>query len=150
MSAQANAIVFRYSHDAGAALPPHTSIALVEATDMIEVPATPYYGNRLLRWQDKLLPVLDLHPLLKAEPIPNRLPERHLLVVAYQSSKYAAIEYGALCIVGLPTTVAVTDEMACALPPNSDYWPVIALSCFMHDGQPTPVLDTARLFASHV
>ena len=148
MSDAVNALVFHYADDARVALPPHTSTALVEAAELVEVPAAPYFCKHLLRWQNQWLPVLELQSLLNASPSHHPPRGTHVLVVAYQAAKNAAIEYGALRLVGLPLMVPVTDAMACDLPATSDYWSQIAISCFEYEGQPVPVLDTKQLFAA--
>ncbi len=42
------------------------------------------------------------------------------------------------------------DAMACELPADHDLWPRLALSCFVHEGRPVPILDTERLFAANL
>ena len=76
-------------------------------------------------------------------------PTRHLLVVTFQAVPGEALQYGALALPSLPVTVTVSDATRCALPGDSDLWPLISMACFEHAGSAVPVLCTARLFAAH-
>jgi hypothetical protein len=70
-------------------------------------------------------------------------------VVAYQTAAHQPIEYAAIATVGLPQTVQVGDDAQCDLPAEGDLWPLISLSCFMHQGQRVPIVDTGRLFSAY-
>jgi len=73
----------------------------------------------------------------------------YALVGAYQSRPGARIEHGAVATLSLPQTVGVDDASQCDLPQDSDLWPLLALSCFEHEGQPVPILSTAQLFGGY-
>ena len=49
----------------------------------------------------------------------------------------------------LPQTLQVGNDTQCALPTDSDLWPLISISCFEHQGMHVPIIDTSRLFNSH-
>lgn len=133
------------------ALPPHTTYALVESPDVASVPGAARHAWGLLAWQEMRLPVLDIYALLYpgASAAAASAP-RYALVVAYQSAARAPLEYGAIALNQLPQTIAVGDEAQCALPDDSGLWPQLALSCFQHEGEAVPILDTARLFAASI
>lgn len=130
------------------ALPPHTTYALVANPTVLSMPGAARYVYGLLTWQEARLPLLDLeamlHPTSAAE-----LPAapRFALVAAYQAVPRGPLAYGAIAATELPQTVFVGDEAQCPLPGDSDLWPLLSLSCFLHQGQAVPILDTARLFA---
>ena len=138
--------LLEYDRDKFVALPIHTAYEILEHAPVVSVPGAPYYGLGMLRWQGQWLPVIDLCALLNAYPKPGSPPKRHVLVVAYQTAPRQALQYFAIATVALTSTVQVADADQCALPGDSDLWPLIALSCFEHAGQPVPIIDTARLF----
>ena len=54
----------------------------------------------------------------------------------------------ALANPAVPQTVEVSDDAQCDLPPDSDLWTLIALSCFRYDGHAVPIIDGGRLFGA--
>ncbi len=132
------------------ALPPHTTYALVENPAVVAVPGAAHYAYGLLTWQDMRVPLLDLDALLHADSGAVRIAApRYALIVAYQSRARGPLEFGALGLAALPQTVAIGDDAQCELPQDSRLWPLLALSCFRHEGQAVPILDTTRLFAAY-
>jgi hypothetical protein len=131
------------------ALPPHTTFALLEQPVVFEVPGAARHACGLLSWRDMRLPLLDLNRLLHGEVDEEyiRVP-RFAQVVAWQPAPYWPLQYGALGLSSMPQTIVVEDESQCALPEDNARWTLFALSCFQHEGQVIPVLDTARLFGA--
>ena len=144
--ARTPARLLEYRHGGFVAFPAHTTVGLIECPPVVAVPGAPYYCRGLVAWQERRLPLLDLHTLLRAYPAPNEPPIGHVLVLAYQSAPGLPLDYGAVCARSLVRMIEVADSQACALPGDSDLWPWISLSCFEHEGHCVPVLDTARLF----
>ncbi|MEO5670258.1 MAG: chemotaxis protein CheW [Ramlibacter sp.] len=131
------------------ALPPHTTLEVVEHPKPVTVPGAAYYAAGLLTWQDTRVPLIDLNALLRAHPGAGvrRLP-RYALIVAYQDSPGSPVQRGAIGIAQLPESVTTADDACCELPGDSDLWPLISLSCFLHEGKAVPVIDTGRLFGA--
>jgi chemotaxis signal transduction protein len=146
---QSAARLIEYASGRYIAFPPHTTYALIENPVIATVPGAACHGCGLLSWQEERLPVLDLnvllHPGTSAEAV---YAPRYALVLAYQRAPRAPLEYGAIVLDRLPLTIAVGDEAQCELPDDCELLPQLALSCFRHDGQAVPVLDTTRLFCA--
>lgn len=148
---RALARLIEYAPGRHIALPPHTTIELLENPAVVAVPGAAYYACGLLAWQGRQLPLLDLHALLRAYLGAHRaVAPRYALVLAYQRAPHQPVEHGAISLAVLPQTVAVGDEARCELPSDSDLWPLLALSCFQHEGHAVPILDTAKLFAAYL
>jgi chemotaxis signal transduction protein len=146
----APARLIEYSRGRFVALPPHTTLELLEHPQALAVPGAAYYAYGLLAWQGRQLPLIDLEALLLAYAGGQRAKApRYALVVAYQRAPGAPVEHGAIAMADLPQTVTVSDDAMCELPNGSDMWPLLALSCFTFDGQVVPVVDTGRLFSSY-
>jgi len=145
---RAAARLIEYKRGHHVALAPHATIELIERPALVEVPGAAYYACGLMSWQGRQLPVVDLDTLLRAYPSEYRLPWRYGLVVAYQVAPRAPVQHGVLALPALPQTVVVGDEAQCELPTDSDLWPLIALSCFQHDGHPVPIIDCGRVFGA--
>ncbi len=138
-----------YALDSYLALPPHTTLEIVEHPVIVAVPGAVYYAYGLLVWQNHTIPVINVDTLLRAyQDTPQVTTPRYALVVAYQRAPNRPLEYGALGLAALPETIEVGDEAWCDLPVSSDLWPLLALSCLRHDHHSVPILDTAKLFAS--
>jgi len=148
VAARAPARLIEFDRGRHVALPVHTTIEVIERPEITGVPGAPYYMAGMLRWQERQIALLDLCTLLNAHPKAGAAPARHALVVAYQTAAYQPIRYAAIATTRLPQTLQVGDASQCALPPDSDLWPLIALSCFEHEGRRVPILDTGRLFGS--
>ncbi len=132
------------------ALPPHTTLEIVEHPQAVTVPGAAYYGYGLMTWQGQRVPMIDLDAMLRAYPQAQRTrTPRYALVVAYQRAPGLPVEHGAIGLAELPQNVMVRDADCCELPTDSDMWTHIALSCFQLDGQPVPIVDTARLFGAY-
>jgi hypothetical protein len=132
------------------ALPPHTTLEVVEHPVAVHLPGAAYYGWGLLSWQGQWLPMIDLDAVLRAYPGEQHAKApRYALVVAFQRGAGHEIEHGAIGLASLPPAVEVYDRNSCDLPQGSDLWPTIALSCFEFEGAAVPIIDTAKLFGGY-
>ena len=130
-----------------AALPPHTTLEIVEDPRPVPVPGASRHAYGLLTWQQRRIPMIDLDALLDggSSAGPPAAP-RFALVVAWQDAPGEPVQQGAIALQQLPQTVEVHDAQQCDLPRDSDGWPYLATACFSHAGQAVPIVDTARLF----
>lgn len=143
--------LLRYKHGHCVALPVHVAIEVLDDPVIVDVPGASYYCRQLVRWRSQWLPLLDLDTLLRAYlPANGGGQPRYVLVVGYQPAVDAPVMYGAIGLPALPQVISVTDAMQCDLPNNSDLWPILARACFRYNGQPVPVVDTARLFCAYL
>lgn len=142
--------LIEYAHGRRVALPPHTTLEVVEHPVAVPVPGAAYYAWGLLPWQGQRLPLIDLDAVLRAYPGEQHAKApRYALVVAYQRAAGHEIEHGAIGLASLPLAVEVHDRNSCDLPDGSDLWPAIALSCFEFEGSAVPIIDTAKLFSAY-
>lgn len=147
---QAIARLVEYTDGRYIALPPHTTYALADQPEYDSAPGVAHYAYGLLTWQGARLPLLDLNTLLHGKPgAVLSTPPRYALIVAYQRVARGQLEYGAIGMNSLPQTISIGDEAQCALPGDSRLWPQLALSCFQHDGNAVPILDTSLLFSAY-
>ena len=125
------------------ALPVHTTQEIVEHPKATAVPGAARHALGLVEWQGARIPMIDVAVLLGAATPRTQAP-RYALVIAMQEAPGAPVEHGALALDELPEPVQVDDAAACDIPPSAA-WRRIAVSCFMHEGVPVPVVDTAKL-----
>lgn len=138
--------IIEYQPQKYAALPVHTTMALVERPELVVVPGAYEFGLGMLKWQDRWISVIDLGALLHGVPSVDSGARPHVMVLAYQTAPNQALQYAGIATTSLPVTVSVADEQQALLPEDSPLWPVIAISCFTHEGRAIPILDTSRLF----
>ena len=108
------------------------------------VPRAPHYCNRVVAWQGRLLPVMNL-----AARIGRDLGEtRFMAVVGYQSPQDDEVKYGAVPLVSPPRQILVGDEQACELPEDMADLRSLAMSCFLHEDAPVPILNLQYIFGA--
>lgn len=117
---------------------------LIDAPVTFEVPYTPAYCRRVVFWQERMLPVMDIPA--KQGNAPQNAP--FLAVVGYQRQRGEYPQFGALMLASPPQQIEVSDEQACPLPGEAQCWKELAISCFDHRGEAVPVLDINRIFHS--
>jgi len=139
-----NAWLLDFGDACRAAVGARELLHLVDAPMTFAVPCTPEYCRRVVLWQERLLPVMDIARRVGAQP----RPAPFLAVIGYQQQRGEAPQFGALMLSSPPRQLAVSDEQACGLPDGSSAWQELAISCFEHQGAAVPVLDLRRIFSS--
>ncbi len=117
---------------------------LIDIPSAFVVPCTPAYCHRILFWQGKLLPLMDVASRLSGAG--HEAP--FVAVVGYQQKRGEYPQFGAVQLVSPPSQVAVSDEQACKLPDELQGWDELAISCFEYNSIPIPVLNLNLLFNS--
>lgn len=137
-----NAWILDFGMGFKAAVGTRELLHLIDVPSSFVVPCTPKYCHRVLFWQGKLLPLMDMTSRLggAAHDAP------FVAVVGYQAKRGDYPQFGALQMVSPPSQVAVSDEQACRLPDEVPEWKALAISCFEHNGMAVPVLNLNRLF----
>jgi hypothetical protein len=126
-----------------AALGVRDLLHLVPTPVTVRIPRAPAHCCSVLRWEGRLLPVVDLAVLLDgAEP---QAEYRCVGVVGYRAAGESAISFGALGLTALPTKLELAEVDGCGLPDALTHWRPYANACFDHLG-PVPVLHVASLF----
>lgn len=115
---------------------------LIDVPVTFAVPHAPWYCRKVVSWQGRLLPVMDI-----AARLSHATQEiKFIAVVGYQSKRGDQPEYAALQMDSPPRQVSVRDEQACDLPENALGWEQISIACFEHQGGVFPVLNLNKLF----
>lgn len=139
-----NAWLLDFGDACQAAVGTRELLHLVDAPSTFAVPCTPGYCRRVVMWQERLLPVMDMAARVGAEPCNAPF----LAVVGYQQQRGEYPQFGALMLNTPPRKLDVSDESACRLPESNGAWRELAISCFEHQGVPVPILDLRRIFGS--
>ena len=110
------------------------------------VPLAPVHCRGMLVWHDRLIPLVDLAPLLDTQQTIQR-DSRRAVILGYRDSPRQPVRYGALVVRTAPTDVTVSDDMACPLPEEPAVIQHLCRSCFVYRDEIVPILDTTRLFS---
>lgn len=117
---------------------------LIDVPKTFEVPCTPPYCHRVVSWQERLLPVMDITSRLNGV----EQQAQFIAVVGYQKKRGEYPQFGALLLTSPPQQISVNDEQACDLPEDSKDWSDFSISCFDYQGSAIAVLDLNKLFTT--
>jgi chemotaxis signal transduction protein len=129
-----------------AAVGHHEMWQVLISPKLFDIPLTTPYSREVLIFQNRILPVLEVSRLLKDKktiPITNPV----VGIAVYQNDPTEPIRYSGLHLATVPQNIYVSDDQACDLPANQDFWDPLALSCFFLDDKAIPIIDLAYLFS---
>jgi chemotaxis signal transduction protein len=123
----------------------HEIVEYIQPQRSYAVPETPYYCNRVIAWQDKLVPVMDMALLTGIRNLQQELS--FVCLLCYQLAPRAALQYLALRINRTPQKITVDDSQACEFADDavSPLLQAVTLCCFTHMQQAVPILDLGKL-----
>ena len=118
-------------------------VQIVDAPNTFIVPLTPAYSHKVMFWQKRMVPILDLSIKLNSTESKGQL----LAIVGYQDKESGNAGLGAIILATPPVRIAVDDEQACSLDQAMAHWRELANASFSQNGAVIPVLHLSRLFA---
>ena len=139
-----NAWLLDFGQGFHAAVGTRVLLQLIDQPCLHQVPCTPPHCQNVLRWQGKLLPVMDMAALLGGAPLSVNL----LAVAAYQDKPADSTRFVAFRLASPPAAIIVGDEQSCALPVHPSVWAKFAISCFGHRGEAIPIPNLERIFSA--
>ena len=139
--------LLQFGQDQRAATGERELLQLLYAPETHLVPRTPRHLSRVVLWNDRVLPVLDLDVLLGRNEPATQI--KFLAIIGYQPRPDGRLQFGALSLAAPPVRIVVGDEQGCPLPHELGTWRECFCSCFAEDGCAIPVLDLSRLFSAH-
>jgi chemotaxis signal transduction protein len=145
METSSNAWLLECAPELIVAVSDHEIVEYIQPQRSYTVPQTPPYCNRVIAWQDKLLPVIDMALLTGVRNLQQELSFACLL--RYQTAPRAALQYLALRISRTPQKVVVDDSQVCEFSDDevSPLLKSVTLCCFTHLQQAVPILDLGKL-----
>ncbi len=117
-------------------------VQIVDASHTYPVPLTPACSRKVMFWQKRMLPVLDLSIRVNNTESKGNL----LAIVAYQDSENASTGLAAIILTAPPIRITVDDAQACTLDEHMADWRELANAGFTREGAVIPVLHLSRLF----
>jgi len=145
------------------------TIAAIGAANMLHVvedeslchriPMAPAHCDRVLVWQKRVLPILDLRLLINASLIKansntgdsadsNTAVNQSFCVLGWCRHDDVT-EYGVIATTAVPRRIVVTDDKSmAATAEQAASWRSFAVGFFSYHGIAVPILDPATLFGS--
>ncbi len=142
--AAANAWLLNLGNSLAAAVGEFELIHVLLDPPLFQVPLCPPHCNRVLLWEGRLLPVMDLSRRLSER---DGEPHRYAGILAWWEGQKREVRYGALLLAVPPSRIQVRDEESCPLPPQPSAWRSCSLACFLYGDRPVPILDVSGIFS---
>ena len=124
----------------------HELVEVLSRPKLYHVPMSGPRSHQVLVWRDEILPVVSFANDSDGESESEMLGAAVTAIAVYQTVPGEPLRHGALQLSGMPKTVTVADNMACALPETRSSIGDLAISCFFHDNFAVPVIDLTRVF----
>lgn len=119
-------------------------VQIIDAPNTFNVPLTPASSRKVMFWQKRMVPVLDLSIRLNSTASKGQL----LAIVGYEDTESGSAGLGAIILAAPPVRIFVDDEQACSLDEPMENWRELANASFSQNGVVIPVLHLSRLFGS--
>jgi len=144
VSAQAWLLEFNRQQVAAVGL--HELVEVLSRPKLYHVPMSGPRSHQVLVWRDEILPVVGFGADNDSEFEEGVFGAAVTAIAVYQTVPGEPLRHGALQLSGMPKTVTVADNMACALPDARSSIGDLAISCFFYDNFAVPVIDLTRVF----
>ncbi len=142
----AQAWLLEFSRNQVAAVGLHELVEVLSRPKLYHVPMASARCHQVLVWRDEILPVVNFGADSRSEPDDAPPGVAVTVITVYQTVPGEPLRHGALALSGMPKTVTVADNMACALPESHSSISELAISCFFCENLAVPVIDLTRVF----
>jgi len=113
----------------------------VVSVQMADVPLAPPFCQKMMFWQERLVPIIKLDLLFDSSTCND---PKGYVIVAYQAAPKASVQYAGLAVSGAPYRITVEHNSATELPGSiSDTLQYAIQSCFLYKKKPVPILNIA-------
>lgn len=143
------AYVIEYARGQYVAFSPFVSKELIDCPDILKMPVRAEYAYGLIEWREQWVPLINIDALVnnKAISVNEVGKPAFCLVVAYVQNKQ--VHFGAIASSKVPDSTYVKAGDSCAYLPGQLIWPKLTISCFNYKDQPTPIVDSNKLFGHY-
>lgn len=143
------AYVIEYANNQYVAFSPFISKELIDCPDILKMPVRADYSYGLIEWRNQWLPLIDIDALINNKPIKVSEADKpaFCLVLAYLENNQ--VRFAAVASVRVPDSTYVKDSDFCSYLPGQAIWPKLTTSCFTYKNQPTPIVDSNKLFGQY-
>ena len=120
-------------------------IHIISSPEYIEVPKAPGYCQRIVVWNNKIIPVVDISMLVAGT---SAFYQNNAVAVAlYKDPGSDEIKYGGIQLTDMPLLEKITNEQGVARSDLSSMWHPYAVSGFKSaEKEIVPIIDIRQLF----
>ena len=124
-------------------------IHIIATPDFIQVPKAPDYCNKIVLWNNKIIPVIDISMLTNKTSSFTR--KNSVAVAIYEDPVTNELKYGGVQLSDMPVMENVTNDQAALKDQLKSIWWPISVSCFKsEDDEIIPVLDVSKVFSKGI
>lgn len=154
MSQQSNPIisssmayVVTYDSNKHIAFAPSASKEFIDCPKTIlKVPQSADYAYGMIEWRENWMPLIDMRAFLNTTDEPLHHSPPFCLILAYMPDNSSSLSFGAIALHHVPKAEYVTDQDFHTLPNDNRLWSKIAMSCFLYQNTPVPIISVSKLF----
>jgi len=121
-------------------------IHIIAQPSYIEIPKAPDYCKRVVVWNNKVIPVLDLSMLVNKT---SAYYQHNAVAVAmYVNGSEKQVQYGGIQLIDMPVLDTVSNEQKIVESELSVRWKPISISGYRSkDREIIPILDVQKIFS---
>ena len=124
-------------------------VHIIPSPEYIEIPKSHDYCKRVVLWNKKIIPVMDISMLVNK--VPSYIENNAVAVAIYRDAISEEIKYGGIQLTDMPVLEKVDNSQAVAKVELPDKWNRVSISCFqLAEDEVVPVLDVCRLFSTGI
>ena len=124
-------------------------VHIIPSPEYVEIPKSHDYCNRVVLWNKKIIPVMDISMLVNR--VPSYIENNAVAVAIYRDKNTEDIKYGGIQLTDMPILESVDNSQAVSKSELPDKWDMVSISCFqMSENEIVPVLDVRRLFSTGI
>ncbi len=129
----------------------HASISQMELVHIVNdpvfipIPRSPAFCQRVIIWNDNILPVVDLNQICDQ---PASSGEYKVVAVILFRNNSNDLLYGGIALESSPVLEYVNNSQSCTIPDRAKQLQDVTLACFTSaQGHQVPILDMTRIFS---
>ena len=123
-------------------------IHIVHNPDYITIPCAPEHCNRVVYWNKKIIPVMNLSMWFNESVVYYH--SNLVAIVTYQDESNADIKYGGIQLLDPPVIDYVSNNQLSKTDSNDGKWRAIALSCYRNKSdEDIPIIDLCAIFSNN-
>jgi chemotaxis signal transduction protein len=120
-------------------------VHIVNNPVFVQVPKSPTFCEKIIIWNDNVLPVVDLNQLYD-QPAP--VEEHKVVAVIIFRDDNNDLHYGGIALKSSPMLEYVNNSQSCTIPAHATPLQDVTLACFTSEqGHQVPILNMTKIFS---
>ena len=120
-------------------------IHIISSPEYIEVPKAPEYCQRVVYWNHKMIPVIDISMLVTGTS--TYYQNNAVAVALYTDPQTNEVSYGGIQLTDMPLLEKISNDQGLSPTDLASHWHPYAISGFKSkDKDLVPIIDVKRLF----